>query len=132
MKKINLIPIIAVGIAAVALMAFALLTVKDKAPNGMVDIYVDGKLYAQEKLGSERDVVISQPDGKENILHISADGFHMKSSNCITQQCIAQGPVTLDNYYRRALGTEILCAHHQVRIELVLTDRTPDPDMPDI
>jgi len=132
MKRANIIPIISVLAAACVLIFIVFLGLKNKVPNGTVRIYVGGELYDQQQLGEERDILISQPDGKKNLLHLSKNGFYMKESNCITLQCIAQGQVTLDNYYKRALGTDILCAHHQVRVELVLTDRTPIPDMPDI
>lgn len=131
MKK-NLFLILGAVLVACLLLFAAKQGMKNKVPNGMVRIYVGGKLYAQEQLSTPRDIPIIQPDGKKNILYLMEDGFYMKESTCLTQQCIKQGQVTLDNYYKRSMGVEILCAHHQVKVELVLTDRTPVPDLPDI
>lgn len=132
MKKKNLILILGIFFIACSLLLASWAAMQNKAPNGLVRIYIGSDLYAQEELRDERDITISQEDGKVNILHLTENGFYMKESTCITQQCIEQGPVTLDNYYKRALGTRIICAHHQVQVELVLTDRTPVPDLPDI
>lgn len=132
MKHKNLILILGVSFIACILLIVARLGMQGKAPNGLVRIYVGNELYAQEELQDERDITISQPDGKTNILHLMENGFYMKESTCITQQCIEQGQVTVDNYYKRALGARVICAHNEVQVELVLTDRTAVPDLPDI
>lgn len=132
MSKKNIFLILGVVIIACILIIVSQTTLLGKAPNGLVRIYISGQLHSQEELLMERDVTISQPDGKTNILHLMENGFYMKESTCITQQCIQQGQVTVDNYDKRALGTRIICAHNEVQVELVLTDRTPSPDLPDI
>lgn len=132
MIKKNIIIILGVVVIACVLIIVSQTVMGQKSPNGLVRIYIGGDLYSQEELLLERDITISQPDGKTNILHLMENGFYMKESTCLTQQCIQQGQVTVDNYHMRALGTRVICAHNEVQVELVLTDRTPAPDLPDI
>lgn len=103
-----------------------------KKPNGLVRIYVGHQLFAQEALQDERDIEIRQESGQVNVLHLTSNGFYMKDANCLTHQCIDQGEVTTQNYPHRALGTKIICAHHNLWAELVLIEQTPPPEMPDI
>ena len=132
MKKKDLILIVAMMLIAGGLLAAVTLSTAGTASSGQVRIYVNDQLYAQESLGKERDIAITQPDGQENILHLTADGFYMLRANCVSQDCIHQGPVTAENYYQRALLNKVVCAHNNVYVELVLTNQTPPPDMPDI
>ena len=132
MTKKNLLLIGGTMLIACMLLAVARMGMQNKAPNGLVRIYLKDQLYSQERLSSPRDITINQPDGKTNILHLMENGFYMKESTCSNQLCIEQGQVTVDNYYKRHMGTDIYCSPHGVRVELVLTDRTPVPDLPDI
>ena len=64
---------------------------------------------------------ISQTNGEEkleNVIHLTRDGVYMESSTCENQDCVRQGPVTLDNKDTRVLANMIICLPHQVSIEL--------------
>lgn len=132
MKKKDLILILAVVLAAFAALGSAAFFTAGKVPSGMVHIYVNNQLFAQEKLGQEKEIPIIQPDGRENILHLLPNGFYMARANCATEDCIHQGLVTTENYHQRPQLNRVVCAHNHVYVELVLTDQTPPPDMPDI
>ena len=128
----NLVILLILLAAALGLIAFSLLSQADKTPVGILRITVNGQFYADEPLGRERDVVIQQPDGRRNVVHITENGFYMKESTCKNQDCIGQGTVTAENYTRRALQTQVICLPNQVTLELALTDQTPDPNLPDM
>lgn len=130
-KKDGFILLVAVFLIALAFGA-AYLMQNGKTPTGMVRIYVNGQIHTEAMLGQERDIEISQPDGKKNILHLTNNGFFMASSTCTNQLCIQQGEVTAENYYLRALGARVVCLPNEVQAELVLLDRTAPPDAPDI
>ena len=132
MKKKEILLLLGALVLAAVLFSVSQLINVGKEAAGLVRIYVDGKLYQEEKLGLEREIEIIQETGEKNILHLTPDGFSMAYSTCHNQLCIQQGQVTLDNYYARSLGTHVLCLPHRVDVELVLLDRTPVPDLPDI
>lgn len=132
MKKKELLFLLSALLLAILIFGVSRLMGAGKEASGLVRIYVNGEFHSQEKLGSEREIEITQENGHKNILCITQDGFYMAASTCTNQLCIQQGQVTLDNYYQRALGTHVLCLPNGVDVELVLLDRTPVPDMPDI
>ena len=132
MKKKEIILLLSALAVAVLLFSLSKFLDMGKAASGLVRIYVDGKFYQEEKLGADREIEIIQENGARNILHLSPDGFYMAFSTCHNQLCIQQGEVTLENYWNRSLGTHVLCLPHLVDVELVLLDRTPVPDLPDI
>ena len=127
----NLLIILLAVAAGLGLLLFALLSQQGKAPAGILRIRVNGQWYADEPLLEERDVEIVQPDGKRNVVHLLENGFYMGFSTCDNQLCVQQGTVTVDNYARRVLQNEVLCLPNGVELELVLTDRTPVPGLPD-
>ena len=128
----NLILVLALLAAALGLILFGLLAQGGKTPAGILRITVNGQWYADEPLGEEREIEIVQSDGKRNVIHILEDGFFMQFSTCDNQLCVHEGTVTVENYYRRALQNRVLCLPNGVSLELVLTDRTPVPDLPDM
>lgn len=87
----------------------------------MVRIWVDGSIYLEVALDTEKDIVIRQENGCENIVHFTENGFFMKSASCDNQLCIGQGEVNENNYALRSLGTHVLCLPNRVDVELVLT-----------
>jgi len=132
MKKKEILLLLGALLLALVLFSVSQMMNIGKEAAGLMRIYVDGELYREEKLGKEREIEITQETGEKNILHLTPDGFYMAYSTCHNQLCIQQGKVTLDNYYSRSLGTHVLCLPHRVDVELVLLDRTPVPDLPDI
>lgn len=131
-RKKDLLIILGALLLAGTLLLISRLTLSDQAPAGVVRIYVDGQLYSEESLGTERDIEIDQAGGQKNILRLTKDGFYMAYSTCHNQLCVQQGPVTADNYFTRALGGRVICLPNKVTAELVFTDRTPPPGAPDI
>ncbi|MBR1586196.1 MAG: NusG domain II-containing protein [Clostridia bacterium] len=95
-------------------------------------ISVAGRPHSIEPLNEDRDVEIAQENGAVNVVHITHNGFHMKSSTCDNQLCVDEGEVTVDNYSRRILGPYVLCLPNQVELQLVVPSATTPPDMPDI
>ena len=126
---------IGILLAAGILFLVTRIPVMGKVSGGMVRIRVNGQLYAEEKLGAERDVVVTQANGAENVVRLTKDGFYMARSTCKNQLCVQQGAVTEENYTRRALGNYVICLPNWVEVELVLENdgkTAADPDAPDI
>ncbi len=132
MKKKELLLLLFALLLALLVFFASRLPGSGKEAAGLVRIQVNGEFYAQEALTDGKTIEILQENGEKNVISLSSDGFRMAYSTCTNQLCIQQGPVTLDNYARRALGTHVLCLPNGVDVELVLLDRTPDPELPDI
>jgi hypothetical protein len=75
--------------------------------------------YKPLPLYKESTYRLRQPDGKENVFHVTRDSVFMESANCDNQNCIQQGTVTLDNRDARVLGNMIICLPNQVVLELI-------------
>lgn len=82
-------------------------------------VQVDDTVYAPEALLAERDIELSQPDGKLNVVHVTPDSIRMSSANCKNQDCVHQGAVTLDNRGLRILGNQIICLPNKVLLSLL-------------
>lgn len=126
--------LLGLGILLAAGLVFLLTRISflNQKPKNLVRIYVNGQLYAEEALGKERDVTVTQPNGAENVVHLTENGFYMAKSTCTNQLCVYQGDVTEENYATRFLGTHVLCLPNRVDVELVLEANAADPDAPDI
>ncbi|MCL1964167.1 MAG: NusG domain II-containing protein [Firmicutes bacterium] len=106
-----------------------------QALSGMVEIRVNGELYAAVPLDEERDVVIEQESGEKNIISINDGGVRMAYASCKNQLCLHQGEVTASNWAARALGRSIVCLPNRVLVELALSDsgrRIVDENLPDV
>ena len=102
--------------------------------SGMVEIRVNGELFAAVPLGETRDVVIEQENGEINTVSIGG-GVRMSQSSCKNQLCLHQGEVTPTNWTGRALGRSIVCLPNRVLVELALEDsarRVVEGDLPDV
>jgi hypothetical protein len=75
--------------------------------------------YKPLPLYKEMTYRLRQPDGKENVFHVTRDSVFMESASCDNQNCIHQGTVTLDNREARVLGNMIICLPNQVVLELI-------------
>ncbi|MBE5777947.1 MAG: NusG domain II-containing protein [Clostridiales bacterium] len=84
----------------------------------MLRITVGGKLYSEVSLDREGEILIEQEDGRKNRVHFFPGGFEMAQSNCPNQDCLHQGPVTLENMDTRALFHQIICLPNQVVLEM--------------
>ena len=134
-KKRDLLLCLGILLAAGAVYLATRIPALGKKPANTVRILVNGQVYAEEPLGEERDILVTQANGAENVVHLTENGFYMARSTCTNQLCVYQGDVTEENYSTRFLGTHVLCLPNRVDVELVLTtqDEAPvDPDAPDI
>ena len=82
-------------------------------------ITVGDVVFEPYPLLEERDVPITQVDGKQNVVHISVNGFFMLSATCSNQECVHQGEVTLENRDQRILFNQVVCLPNQVMLELL-------------
>lgn len=132
-KKKDLLLILIVLLLAAGLFAARYLNAKDTLATGYVRILADGKEYARLPLGKVQSFTVLQPDGSENVVRITENGFYMESANCHNQLCIGQGEVTTENYPLRSLGTHVLCLPNRVDVELLVeADAAAHPFLPDI
>jgi len=81
-------------------------------------VTVKGTLFEPIALEGETEYTIRQPDGTENVIHVTPDSICMKSSTCDNQDCVLQGMVSLDNMSSRVLGNMIICLPNEVTLEL--------------
>ncbi len=98
---------------------------------GYVFIILENRVWGIEALGEEREITVDQGNGVVNVIHLLPDGYYMKSSTCDNQLCVTEGTVTTDNYQQRILGACVYCLPHNLMLELVVPNATPDPSAPD-
>ena len=106
-----------------------------QALSGMVEIRVNGALFASVPLDEVLDVVVEQENGEKNIVTVSGGGARMAFSSCKNQLCLHQGEVTAANWIGRAMGRAIVCLPNRVLVELALENsgrRIADEDLPDV
>ncbi len=94
-----------------------------------VPTLVPAKAYLKVQIGylvfeplaltEERDLELTQPDGKQNVVRITPESIIMHSSNCDNQDCVHQGMVSLENRDKRVLQSMIICLPNQVVLELL-------------
>ena len=104
-----------------------------KDVSGRVRVLVDGQIYAERAIVSGEKIIVAQPDGAQNVIVMTENGFYMQSANCRNQDCVHQGPVTEANYMFRSLGTSVICIPNRVEVQLVLSEdpSVPSYDLPD-
>ena len=131
MKKKDLLIILCVLALAAAGLIYSRFSAGGVA-TGVVNVYLDGKLYATGTLGQAAPIVVYGENGEENTIVLTQNGFYMAHSTCHNQLCLHQGEVTTDNYKTRALGTRVICLPNRVVVELVLGDEPADDSLPDV
>ena len=126
--------ILIMTLAAFALLAFGAISRAGKTSAGRIRVLVDGKTYAEQPLRQGECIRVYQPDGCENVIMMTGNGFYMQSASCRNQDCVHQGAVTEDNYMLRVLGTSIICIPNRVEVQLILSDDADRPvtDIPDV
>ena len=100
-----------------------------KKSAGRVLVLVNGEPYAEQDIRAGETIIVSQPDGCENVVRMTENGFYMQSANCKNQDCVHQGEVNGDNYLLRTLGTSVICIPNRVEIRLVLADDAAEPEI---
>lgn len=70
-------------------------------------------------LTENRDLDLTQPDGKQNIVRVTPESIIMHSANCDNQDCVHQGMVSLENRGNRVLQNMIVCLPNQVVLQLL-------------
>ncbi len=86
--------------------------------NAYLLVTVNGTIYEPIPLTEKTDYTIRQPNGMENVIHVTPDSICMQSSTCDNQDCVLQGTVTLENMSQRVLGNMVICLPNQVTLEL--------------
>lgn len=126
--------ILIMTISAVVFLVAGAVSRAGKTSAGRVRVLVDGKTYSEQPLRAGGQIRVSQPDGCENVIMMTDNGFCMQSSSCRNQDCVHQGTVTEDNYMFRVLGTSIICIPNRVEVQLILSDDSEKPvmDVPDV
>ena len=100
-----------------------------KKSAGRVRVLVNGETYAEQDIREGEILVVSQPDGCENVIRMTENGFYMQSANCSNQDCVHQGEVNAENYLLRTLGTSVICIPNRVEVRLVLADDGAEPEI---
>lgn len=95
----------------------------DAAENNAVQAYlrvqVGDQVWAPIALADGDKYTIEQPDGKTNVVQVTATGAVMHSSTCDNQSCVKQGEVTLENRDMRVLSNMIICLPNEVILEVL-------------
>lgn len=82
-------------------------------------IQVGDQVWEPIALADGDEYTINQPDGKTNVVHVTATGAVMHSSTCDNQSCVEQGEVTLANRDSRVLANMIICLPNEVILEVL-------------
>ena len=129
----NIAVLAAMIICASGLLVYGVASRIGKSSSGRMRILVNGEIYMETEIRNGQQIVVAQPDGCENVILMTENGFRMLSANCHNHDCIRQGEVTETNYMYRALGTSIICIPNRVEVQLILSEDTvkPDFDYPD-
>ena len=89
-------------------------------------VTVAGVLYEPIPIYEEGEYTIRQGEDKENVIHVTPDSVHMKSSTCDNQDCVLQGTVTLENITERVLANMIICLPNEITLELYTPEGLAD------
>lgn len=76
-------------------------------------------VYDPIPLLGDKELRITQKDGKVNIISLTKTSISMKSSTCDNQSCVHQGVVTLENMSKRVLQNMIICLPNEVILSLL-------------
>ncbi len=130
----NVIVILVMLISASALLVYGIASKAGRTSTGRVRVLVNGEVFSEQAIRPGQKITVSQPDGSENVIMMTENGFYMLSANCQNQDCVHQGEVKEDNYMFRALGTSIICIPNRVEVRLILSDEAVEPDIeiPDV
>ncbi len=82
-------------------------------------VQVGNLVFEPVPLLEERDIDLTQRDGKQNVVRVTRGSIVMHSSNCDNQDCVHQGMVSLENRDKRVLQSMIICLPNQVVLELM-------------
>jgi len=115
--------VIALVLVAVVAAAGMILKPQTQMPaenvQGWLRIQVDDRVMEPVPLVDGGEYVIDQPDGKQNVVHTTANGAVMHFSTCDNQSCVQQGEVTLENRDERVLMNMIICLPNEVILEVL-------------
>ena len=115
--------VIALVLVAVVAAAGMILKPQTQTPaenvQGWLRIQVDDRVMEPVPLVDGGEYVIDQPDGKQNVVHTTANGAVMHFSTCDNQSCVQQGEVTLENRDDRVLMNMIICLPNEVILEVL-------------
>ena len=96
-----------------------LLTPAQPGTQAYLRVQVGDQVWEPIALADGESYTISQPDGKTNVVQVTATGAVMHSSTCDNQSCVKQGEVTLENRDSRVLSNMIICLPNEVILEVL-------------
>ena len=119
-----------IGCVLAAALILFLLTRPGESVSGRVVVSVDGKIFAEGRIGNPEEIAVHSENGGENVVKITETGVSMLCSNCKNQLCVRQGEITPENFRRRALANRIICLPNRVLVEMIVgaSDREDVPD----
>jgi len=82
-------------------------------------VQIGNLVFEPLALTESRDLELTQPDGKQNVVRITPGSIVMHSANCDNQDCVHQGMVSLENKNMRVLQNMIVCLPNQVVLQLL-------------
>ena len=82
-------------------------------------VQVGDQVWEPIALADGDSYTITQPDGRENVVHVTSTGAVMHFSTCDNQSCVQQGQVTLENRDSRVLANMIICLPNEVILEVL-------------
>ena len=120
----NIAVIAAMIVCASGLLVYGVASKIGKTSSGRIRVLVNGAVYTETEIRNGQKIVVSQPDGRENVIMMTENGFYMLSANCHNHDCVKQGEVTETNYMHRTLGTSVICIPNRVEVQLILSEET--------
>ncbi len=125
MKRRDFIILAVVLVVSAVLFVLRPKTVVDNSAAAYLHISVPNQEDQWIPLTGNQNIRIEQDNGDYNIVQIFPGGFRVIESNCLNQNCIHQGDVTLNNIGERALANEIICLPHRLVLSLETGDDIP-------
>lgn len=77
-----------------------------------VEIWQDGELYGVYELSNDINEILIETHDRYNLIVIEDEIVQMKDANCPTQQCVAQGEISMNNQ-------SIVCLPHKIVVKVV-------------
>ncbi len=91
----------------------------------VVNVYLNGELYASASMDEPQTITVTQDNGSENVIVIDETGVRMEYSTCINQICVHQGTLTPNQTDALATGNWIVCLPNGVTVELTQAEDAP-------
>lgn len=126
--------VLGIALFAVAALVIGFCANGHKTALKSLTVYVDGQKYLSSPLIPGKKIIVTQEDGRENVIRMTENGFYMESANCPNRDCVAQGEVNSENWRHRKLLAQVICLPNRVTVALDLAqaDDGAAMELPDI